>query len=96
VFRLIKREQLRIAHELLKLHRIGVIKGADSEACFCATLIHRFDATVIETTDKAQISGKCKLTNEQKVKVPLGLRGQALADYLQRDLEAVIGDEEDL
>jgi hypothetical protein len=86
-------EARRIAGELVKLHKRGAVKDAtDPEACFCATLLQTFGGTVVDAGDKPT-EPPTKLTNEQKVRIPAGLRGRALADYLQRDLEDAIGAE---
>jgi hypothetical protein len=55
-------------------------------------LLQTFGGTVVDAGDKPT-EPPTKLTNEQKVRIPAGLRGRALADYLQRDLEDAIGAE---
>jgi hypothetical protein len=83
-------EAHRIAGELVKLHKRGVIKGADDpEAVFMAGMLKMFGGTVVETRadDKPQATGKYTPTDEQLVKVPFGLHGKALRDFLQKDLE---------
>ena len=91
-------EARRIAGELVKLHTRGIVKSADDpEARFHAAMIHQFGGTVIDgdksTPDDTPVDKPVKLTAEQKVKVPPGLRGRALNDYLQRDLEDAFGDD---
>lgn len=93
-------EARRIVGELVKLHQRGIIKDAtDPAARFYAAMIHQFGGTVVEAAgEKTEptTSAKFTPTAAQLVRVPFGLRGKALDDFLQRDLEATFGDEDDL
>jgi hypothetical protein len=90
-------EARRIAASLVKLHARGIIQdAADPEARFYAGMLNMFSATVVNGDKTTAPDAPAKLTAAQLVKVPSGLRGKALADYLQRDLEAAIGDGDDL
>ena len=85
-------EARRIAGELAKLHTRGIVKSADDpEARFHAALIHTFGGTVVDGDKTKPDAAPTKLTAAQKVKVPLGLRGRALSDFLRRDLEDAFG-----
>ncbi len=94
-------EARRIAGELVKLHQRGIVKDAtDPEARFYAAMIHQFGGTVtIEAGDRTNETSNdkpTKLTAAQLVRVPYGLRGKALHDYLQKDLKATFSDGDDL
>ena len=85
---------------MVKLHQRGIIKDAnDPEARVYAGLIHQFGGTVVEAAgEKVEPTTTAKFTptDAQRVKVPYGLRGKALDDFLRRDLEAAFGDGDDL
>ena len=58
-------------------------------------LIHLFKATLAENppTDPAGQQSPATLTETQRVKIPFGLRGNALREFLQRDFENAFGKE---
>ena len=83
-------EARRIAGELVKLQRAGHHSGADDpQAALFAKLIHETGGTVSASTAEPAPKG---LTPEQLVRVPPGLRGKALTDFLEADLRSVFGE----
>jgi hypothetical protein len=100
----IEAEAQRIARELVKLYRLGIIAGPDDpEAIFCARLLQDFGATVLPGTTKpskgnpdgkpppgVSVPGQPYTpTREQLVRISYGLSKKEISPFLQADLDSL-------